>query len=318
MIKTSMLSCRCLHSRQTKLNKYDSRSTGLILIEADYGFSSPPVLYNSSVTSVCGLCTSTMAANVEDVIMLLGDSLTQGGWEPHGIAQRLAYAYNRKLDIINRGMSGYNTDWIIPVFEQCFATQHEQQHVPKVRILTIWLGANDAALPGSDQHVPLPTYAANLSKMIHMVTDTTSKWYSPDTRIVLFTPPPVNTYQWRIEQRSWDPPQELDRNFEVTRTYAEKVKEVGAKEGVSVVDLWTRIWDACGHVEEQLSEYLWDGLHLNEQGYAIVFEEFIRTISENYPELHYDRLQNVFIHFEQVNLENPRSTLGKRSIFCAR
>ncbi|KAI0948531.1 hypothetical protein AcV7_009246 [Taiwanofungus camphoratus] len=140
MIKTSMLSCRCLHSRQTKLNKYDSRSTGLILIEADYGFSSPPVLYNSSVTSVCGLCTSTMAANVEDVIMLLGDSLTQGGWEPHGIAQRLAYAYNRKLDIINRGMSGYNTDWIIPVFEQVHPPPRSSQvpfnsHADRTQVL---------------------------------------------------------------------------------------------------------------------------------------------------------------------------------------
>lgn len=29
-----------------------------------------------------------------------------------------ADAYNRKMDVINRGFSGYNTDWIIPVFEQ--------------------------------------------------------------------------------------------------------------------------------------------------------------------------------------------------------
>lgn len=31
-----------------------------------------------------------MAANVQDVIMLLGDSITQGGWEPDGFAQQLA------------------------------------------------------------------------------------------------------------------------------------------------------------------------------------------------------------------------------------
>jgi hypothetical protein len=31
-----------------------------------------------------------MAAAVQDVIMLLGDSITQGGWEPGAFAQRLA------------------------------------------------------------------------------------------------------------------------------------------------------------------------------------------------------------------------------------
>ena len=66
--------------------------------------------------------------------------------------------YNRKMDVVNRGFSGYNTEWIIPVFEQVrpthtythpsdaypnvaplqvFATQHEQQHVPRVRLLVI-------------------------------------------------------------------------------------------------------------------------------------------------------------------------------------
>lgn len=34
-----------------------------------------------------------MAANVQDVIMLFGDSLTQGGWEPNGFGQRLARQY---------------------------------------------------------------------------------------------------------------------------------------------------------------------------------------------------------------------------------
>jgi len=26
--------------------------------------------------------------------------------------------YSRSLDVINRGFSGYNTDWALPVFEQ--------------------------------------------------------------------------------------------------------------------------------------------------------------------------------------------------------
>lgn len=59
-----------------------------------------------------------MAANVMKAILLFGDSITQGGWQPYGFAQRLAYVYARRLDVINRGLSGYNTEWAIPIFEQ--------------------------------------------------------------------------------------------------------------------------------------------------------------------------------------------------------
>jgi hypothetical protein len=38
-----------------------------------------------------------MAAAVQDVIMLLGDSITQGGWESGAFAQRLA----RQCDLFN-------------------------------------------------------------------------------------------------------------------------------------------------------------------------------------------------------------------------
>lgn len=69
--------------------------------------------------------------------MLFGDSITQGGWSEGGFGQRLSCeflstrpiklvlyniytpdVYGRKLDILNRGLAGYNTDWAIPVFEQ--------------------------------------------------------------------------------------------------------------------------------------------------------------------------------------------------------
>lgn len=82
-----------------------------------------------------------MAAHTQDVIMLFGDSITQQGWERSGFATKLAgrfiggvyvdqslkphdlAAYVRKLDVLNRGVSGYQTDWAIPVFEQVIRKQ---------------------------------------------------------------------------------------------------------------------------------------------------------------------------------------------------
>ncbi|KAI0350086.1 SGNH hydrolase [Trametes cingulata] len=258
-----------------------------------------------------------MAANVQDAIMLLGDSLTQGGFDMNGFAAKLAHVYNRKMDVINRGFSGYNTDWILPVFDQCFATKSEQPHVPKVRLLVIWFGANDAAPPPKPQHVPLDRFRANLRKLLWTVRAPESPRHSPETRVVLMTPPPVNTPQRERAQRAKSPPKELDREFETTRRYAEAVGEVGAEKGVPVVDLWGRLYEAAGRREEGLEEFLTDGLHLNEKGYAIVFEELDKTIKTSYPEYHYDNLQSVFIYFDLIaeDPDNYMELTKKRSAF---
>ncbi|OBZ75467.1 hypothetical protein A0H81_04727 [Grifola frondosa] len=74
-----------------------------------------------------------------------------------------------------------------------------------------------------------------------------------------------------------------------------------------------RMWEE----EQNLSEYLVDGLHLNGRGYAIVFEELMKSISEHYPELHYDNLQSVFVYFDLVERDpaNYRTLVTKRDAF---
>lgn len=223
-----------------------------------------------------------MAANTHDVIMLFGDSITQGGWVPGGFAQRLAADYVRKLDVINRGLSGYQTNWAIPMFEKIFAVQHQQLHVPKVQLLTIWFGANDAAPLPNRQHVPRDQFKENLKHLVNMVRSPTSPYYSPCTRIILITPPPVNSHQRQ------------DRYFDATKSYAEVVREVGTTLHVPVADVWTAMWDASGHDERALEKFLYDGLHLNEAGYEVTYNLIMNIITEKYPEMHYDRLEMVF------------------------
>lgn len=60
-----------------------------------------------------------------------------------------------------------------------------------------------------------------------------------------------------------------DRLFDTAREYAEAVKRVAAEEKVAVLDIWTRLWDACGRKEEGLERYLSDGLHLTQEGYQV-------------------------------------------------
>ena len=137
-----------------------------------------------------------------------------------------------------------------------------------------------------------------------MVKSPTSAYYSPETRIILITPPPVNTKQWGT-----------DRVFESTRSYAVAVKEVGERENVPVADIWTQMFDGAGRSEEGCAKYLYDGLHLNSDGYnvrsnciqvcsqacslpsKIVFQSLVNIIDHVYPELNPEggKLQNVFM-----------------------
>ncbi|KAJ7098072.1 GDSL Lipase/Acylhydrolase [Mycena belliarum] len=177
--------------------------------------------------------------------------------------------------------SGSIRSWI-----QCLAAQ---SHAAKIKILVVWFGANDACVESSSQHVPLPKFIANLKDMVSLIHSA-----DPETRVILITPPPVNTHQRTADLSSRVTPLALDRTFEATRAYAEGVKEAAAASKVSVVDVWTALWTAAEEREEALSEYLSDGLHLRPEGYAVVYEALMKTIEQEHADLHYERIGYVF------------------------
>ncbi|XP_006458519.1 hypothetical protein AGABI2DRAFT_190796 [Agaricus bisporus var. bisporus H97] len=251
-----------------------------------------------------------MATNAQDILMLFGDSITQGAWEPglDPLGQRLSHVYARKLDVLNRGFSGYNTDWALPVFEQCIQ-KHPSPQASKIRILTIWFGANDACIRPSPQHVPLERFKENLRKMVQMVKSPNSEFFSPGTRVILLTPPPVNTHQRRADLESRNPPLALDRLFETTRSYAEAVLEIGNEQDVTTVDVWTLIWEAANRDEAVLDQFLVDGLHLNSAGYQIVYEQLDETIRRRHPEVHHENIPPTFPLWADINWNNPNESL---------
>ncbi|GJE98141.1 SGNH hydrolase [Phanerochaete sordida] len=248
--------------------------------------------------------------------MLLGDSLTERSAAPFGLSQLLSDAYIRKLDVVTRGFSGYNTQWILPVFEKVLAKRNERQNLAKIQLLTIWLGANDATLPGEAQHVPLEAFKENLSKLIRMVKDPTSEWYSPETRIIVLTPPPINTAGWAEFLRVYgNPPRDTtDRVFDGPKTYALAAKDVAQQEGVVVVDTWTLLWEAAGEKEENLMKFLCDGLHLSSEGYKLVYDALIETILRHYPEIHFDKPFMAYPAWTDLNGANYMEKLKDSSV----
>ncbi|KAG8898359.1 hypothetical protein FRB99_007492 [Tulasnella sp. 403] len=247
------------------------------------------------------------SAKVIDTILLIGDSLTQGGWQEGGFAQRLAYVYARKLDVVNRGLSGYNSEWAMPVFEQIFPKKANTG--PKVRLLVIWFGANDSCLSPSPQHLPLDLFASNIRQMISMVRSPDSAWYSPETEIILITPPPINEQARAADLASRNPPIALDRSVANSKLYVDAVTEIGRENGIPVVDMHDPIWTATGGDPDKLAEYLNDGLHLTKAGYTILYDRLIETIKKSYPELHHDVLPLVYKHWTELDWKNPRAYL---------
>ncbi|WVQ77818.1 hypothetical protein IAR50_007508 [Cryptococcus sp. DSM 104548] len=255
-----------------------------------------------------------------DTLMLFGDSLTQA-LSDGSFSQRMSEWYLRRADVVNRGFGGYTSEWAIPVFEQVYATkdEREQGKAQNVKLITIWLGANDACLPGTPQHVPVAKYKSNLTHLIKLLTSPSSPYYSPETKIILVTPPPVCTSKWLTSRISkWEffgqegEKPDQNRDQAVAKEYVEGCLAVAKEQGVEVVDLWGAIAKAAGgEGDEELDPYLYDGVHLTPPAYAILFEEVKKVIVNKFPELNPETMPMRMPHWASIDPENPRAAFEK-------
>jgi lysophospholipase L1-like esterase len=106
-----------------------------------------------------------VALRIRPAIVLFGDSITQQGFGVDGNlgwASLLASAYSRRADVLNRGFSGYNTRHALDILPRVFGTPPDEG----ILFCTVLFGANDSALPGERQHVPMDEYKENLYKIV--------------------------------------------------------------------------------------------------------------------------------------------------------
>ncbi|CCD55259.1 putative gdsl lipase acylhydrolase family protein [Botrytis cinerea BcDW1] len=228
-----------------------------------------------------------------DQFILFGDSITECSNEPDGFsfASAIQNAYARKLDVINRGFSGYTTNHALEILPEFFPSPSQA----KVRLLLIFFGANDLNRGlSTKEHVPLPQFISNLKTIIYHPL---IQAHSP--KIILVTPGPVDEATSRIMNIDWANSDE-PRRVSWTREYRDAVKRVGEEEGLGVVDIWSAIMGACGWkegddpaempgleengIDKKLTKLLYDGLHFSGEAYKILFEEVTKFIAEKYPD----------------------------------
>ena len=72
------------------------------------------------------------------------------------------YRWFRRVDVINRGFSGYNTKWGLMVIDAVMKETPD--------IVFICFGANDAIDETIAQHVSLNNYEKNINDMISIIS----------------------------------------------------------------------------------------------------------------------------------------------------
>ncbi|KAF4993012.1 hypothetical protein FDECE_13543 [Fusarium decemcellulare] len=229
-----------------------------------------------------------MASTLPQVV-LFGDSLFQHSAElidGFSFQAALQYDFIRRLDIINRGLSGFNSDHALKHLPDIFPERSASS--PKMDYLAILFGANDAVLDNAvtNQHVPLDRYKENLIKIINHPRITAHK-----PKILLVTPPPLDEIKSTPRSLS-NGHKEALRKFAVSASYSEVVREVAREHPNTIlIDLWQAFMDKAAEMAPGdytpggpllgspengkpggLDILLHDGLHMGGEGYRVFYE----------------------------------------------
>ncbi|XP_009463738.1 PREDICTED: isoamyl acetate-hydrolyzing esterase 1 homolog [Nipponia nippon] len=225
-------------------------------------------------------------------VILFGDSITQFSFQENGWGASLAERLVRKCDVVNRGLSGYNTRWAKLILPRLISKSTGAESTVAV---TIFFGANDSALKDLNpkQHVPLEEYAANLKSMIQYLksVDVT------EDRILLITPPPLQESAW--EKECLAKGDKLNRRNATTGEYAQACVQVARDCGTDVLDLWTLM-----QKNQDFSSYLSDGLHLSTKG-----NSFLAAQLWSHLENKLSALPSLLPYWRDVDHTNPEASL---------
>ncbi|CAD6574173.1 MAG: hypothetical protein CYPHOPRED_005314 [Cyphobasidiales sp. Tagirdzhanova-0007] len=237
--------------------------------------------------------------------LLFGDSITQRSFCAGGLGQHLADTYVRKIDIVNRGYGGYNSRWGLHVLPLAKSKQ-------PLKAINIWWGANDATLPMRPQSIPVAEFKKNLNALIDMLQSPDSAYYSPDTIIILLSPPPICVPQRQEEVRRLWGDVKLDRTAERTKEFADATEEVAKQRRIGFVPVFDAMMAAAGpSPDEGLRKLLCDGLHLTATGYQVVTDAFMKVIQRDYTDIAPDNMPRIFPEWGQIDPQSPEAAFPR-------
>eukprot|EP00033_Pygsuia_biforma_P002709 GCRY01002993.1.p1 GENE.GCRY01002993.1~~GCRY01002993.1.p1 ORF type:complete len:243 (-),score=34.20 GCRY01002993.1:267-995(-) len=207
--------------------------------------------------------------------VFLGDSLTQKGYEinNNGWMAVLSDIFTARLDIVNRGYSGYNTRFLRPVLYEVLPWLQTGKNVPA--ILTLLIGSNDASLQehNSQQHVPLKEFEDNLLFILKTISEVCP-------RVVVITPPTLDPQKWLKFLQAIDRRNELDRTVAVTAQYADVVRTITSTLNLPLIDFHQALRE-----QDAVESFFTDGLHLSRKGNKLLASLWLSAVEKNFPEI---------------------------------
>ncbi|XP_053489485.1 isoamyl acetate-hydrolyzing esterase 1 homolog isoform X2 [Ictalurus furcatus] len=227
-------------------------------------------------------------------VVLFGDSITQFSFQEKGWGSDLANKLARKCDVVNRGLSGYNTRWAKLVLPRVIPN-HGASH-RSIAAVTVFFGANDSALEDKNpqQHVPREEYSENLKDIVKYLASAGV----PKDKVIFISPPPIQEELW--EKECILKGCSLNRLNSVAGQYAQVCVQTAKQCGVDVIDLWS-LMQKDG---EDFSVYLSDGLHLSEKGNRFVAEHVWSLLESKVADLPF-----ILPYWADVDCENPENSL---------
>lgn len=231
-------------------------------------------------------------------VLLLGDSITQQGY-CSGWVSNVSDALVRRAYVVNSGLSGYNTRWLLKLLADPSTCENViPSWVQEPLFVTLMLGSNDCS--DGCQGVPVEEYRDNLRAIIDIVLEKVR----PVGGVFVLTPPPVQEKIWN----GLNP--ENCRFYAAARAYRQAAMDVVSgtskahPQRVHTVDIQRAFleYGAPGSTEADMDKFnprgAWtalmspDGLHINALGgqlFSATLLHAIRNAPRGSKVLHNDK-----------------------------
>ncbi|KAJ3694227.1 hypothetical protein LUZ60_009707 [Juncus effusus] len=231
-------------------------------------------------------------------LILFGDSITEFAFAEGGWGSSLTNHFNRKMDIVLRGLCGYNTRWALLGIQK--AVEGVGGATPAA--VTVFLGANDAALvdqPCGYQHVPVEEYRENLREIYEFFK---KQW--PSIVVIFITPPPIDE-EARIKDgpEPNNPSAKPERTNEAAGNYADACVSLAKELNTPFIDIYSKM-QTVSNWQSLLS----DGLHFSALGNKFMFDELVEKLKE--VGLSDESLPFDLPFFLDIDPKNPSKSFG--------
>jgi len=177
--------------------------------------------------------------------------------------------------------------------------EHKEAGNPS--FLTIWFGANDSALEGGPQHVPLDEFSNNIRLLYAHARKHCE-------RVILICPPAFSFDHWKLYCEATNrPAASLLRSNDHTQIYAAEVEKIAKQLNAPFISTHSEMMK-----EEKWAKYLCDGLYLSKEGNQLIFKKIVQLIESTWPEIVSTTLPlygGVVPPWAQVDLQNPSNSI---------